>query len=338
MPTHRPIVFRCDADPAIGLGHLARSSRIASSLRGPSRILLVGSPLGRGLDPWAAAFDEVRVVDPGAEQTFRVAEELRASALIVDGYEVVDECFRNLVDRGLSRVAIDDGPARFVGADLLLEPNLGSVADGYEVAPRGRVRAGAPYALLAPEIALARARQRPLAARAERILVTCGASDPARMTERFVEALAGLAGRFEVRVLVGPLNPRQDASIELSKRIGAEAVVGAASIEEHALWCDMALSCLGGTASELACLGVPNLAVAIHPKQVEHQNRYAELGLIVSLGWFEAASAPAIRRRVEEVSVDLDLRSRLREACTHIVDGLGAERVAGEIVRMTEGR
>jgi ribosomal protein S18 acetylase RimI-like enzyme len=104
------------------------------------------------------------------------------------------------------------------------------------------------------------------------------------MTERFIEALSDLACGLQTRVLVGPLNPRRDALIALSRRSGSETVVDSASIEEHALWCDLALTCLGGTASELACLGVPNLAVAVHPKQIVHQDRYADLGLIVSLG------------------------------------------------------
>lgn len=338
------ILFRCEATAAIGLGHLARDASLSAALRsaGARTVLLTSHAVPATAQTWLDRFDEHAVVGDDPAATWAEVARCRASALIVDGYDLGDAFFSgasgSTAAPAVVRVVVDDGPARRFDADLVVEPNLGSGPDGYATAPGGRVLAGSSFALLAPGWASARTRLRPTAPRAHRILVSCGGSDPTGMTSRWLDAIRLTNESLEIRVVIGPLNPLRDEMVELARERNAEPLVGVDDLVDHALWCDLALTTLSGTASELACLGVPNLVVSIHPKQIPHLARYSARGFVMPMGRSDEFKPGAAAPVIKSIVADASARTRMREAGMAAVDGLGAPRLAIEILRAVASR
>ncbi|MFN8542689.1 MAG: hypothetical protein U0807_00540 [Candidatus Binatia bacterium] len=324
------VLFRCDAGPAVGLGHLARSAALARALgRAGARTALLTHASRVQAEPWLRGFD---VVGPAGDVAATLAVARAAQALVVDGYDLVDAVYGADVAEPFVRVAIDDGPPRPLGVDLLVEPNLLSDGRGYALAEGAAVVAGAAHALLDPAFAAARVSSRPVPPQARRVLVTCGAADPAGMTDRWLDALAVCTRRYDVTVVVGPLDPRRDALLARAGREGLAVVTDAIAPAAVYAAADLALTTLGGTAAELACLGVPNLAVAVHPRQRPHLARYAEAGIVHAVGWHEDLTTAALAAAIDAAATDPLLRGRLAERGRSLVDGCGAERVAAALL------
>lgn len=325
------VLFRCDAGPEIGIGHLARSAALARSLRDLGlRAVLMGQASLPGMAPWLEAFDAV--VPTAGVATVRAAARA-AAALVVDGYTLVDEFFAGDDDAGYLRVAIDDGPVRPLACDIVVDPNLQRDEADYTLVPGGIVLGGAPHALLAPAVVRARPVQPAIPARARRLLISCGAADPAGMSERYLEAALGARGPYELTLVVGPLNPRRDALLRRAARqrvrVALDTVTPAELFAAHHL----ALTTLGGTAAEMACLGVPSLATAIHERQVPHLARYARAGLLRAVHPTDASSPHRLAACIDALAGDVVERRAMAARGMELVDGGGAARVAGEIVR-----
>src|SRR5262249_34907315 len=115
-------IFRCDAGADIGIGHLARSAALAAAFRDAGvRTVLMTHAATPATSAWLECFDAVA---PAATSATVRGAARAASALVVDGYALVDEFFARAHDDPFLRVAIDDGPGRALACDAVIDPNL----------------------------------------------------------------------------------------------------------------------------------------------------------------------------------------------------------------------
>lgn len=322
-----PVAMLVDALPSDGLGHLARCRALALALRdrGIGTLAILEAPLPDAVVAWQADFDDVWVVDDS-----RQLERARdCPVVLIDSYRLVPAD----APPDARRVVIDDGPPRSLQADLIVNPNLGAAASDYPSVPGTEVLAGPAHALLRPELLPHRDA---VSARPDvrRVLVTCGATDPTWMTERYLDALDLVEGPLDVRVVVGPANSRLDAITRRAAAGGRVVVPALDDLSAIEAWADMALTTLGVTAAELAYLGVTNLTTAVDERQLPHLARYAEMGFVVGLGWHGDLTPELIAAHISELRGEPRLREALRAASRAAVDGRGAGRVATAIAKL----
>lgn len=319
------IAFRVDADETIGLGHLARATTLAEAFarRGASCVFLTTTP-----DAVRAERREVVAIaaQRGSREDALATATLAASAtrLVLDGYAFGATYAREL---GLANALwIDDGGFADDRAGLVLNHNLYATPALYPGKATSDLLLGAEFALLRGEIV--RARDLPPEPHPERrVLVTMGGSDPPNVTARVLEALDGTD--LAVRVLVGRLNPHREA-LGLRAR-GAQVIVGASNVGEHLRWADVVVSAAGGTAMEVACVGVPAVVTAIADNQRPVADALARLGLARSLGWHEDWSPEALRAAIDAA---LAAPAAMREAQRAMIDGNGKDRVAARALEV----
>lgn len=309
--------FVVAAGETVGWGHLSRCRALAAALRAHS-IRTTVSP-APGTDPALLTYG------------FDGGELSNKSPSCV----VVDVPRSEHARRSSRHVVIHDGPPGPVDADLVVNPNLVVDAHGYELPNGGRVAAGAQFALVGEDVRFAREQYPVPSAKAERILITCGAADPARVSEFAVEALSPLSGDLEIVLLIGPMNPRLQSIERAAAAEGIETRHGD-SVASIAVNCDVAVTTLGVTATELACLGVPNVAVAHSGVQLPYLESYEANGIIRGVGCITGIVPADLRRAVSEVAQSHDERIQQHEAGRSFVDGLGASRVAREIVELID--
>jgi spore coat polysaccharide biosynthesis predicted glycosyltransferase SpsG len=240
-------------------------------------------------------------------------ERVRAGVVVCDSYASrADDLLLYRADRV---VAVDDLD-RDLAVDLVVDPSPGSRPDGHRRA-RG-VAAGPRFALVDPAIC-----DRPVApprADVERVLVATGGADAPGVGGRIARALAALLPAAEIRVAVGPWGrPAAGRVVEVRCTDG---------LVDELADADLVVSAGGVTLVEALALGRPTVALALAGNQRRAVAGAVEAGAAIGATVTAAASAAA------DLARDHDRRRALFDAARRTVDGLGAARVADEIVRL----
>ncbi len=273
------------------------------------------------------------IADAGATRAAVLTSE--AAAVVVDGY-VFDEAYLAALGGLAPIVVIDDEPrcARYP-VDLLVNQNLHASPDAYAAAaPGARLLLGPRYALIRREFRTAVRTGSGEPARAVRVLVTLGGADPANVTRTAIQALEGLGDAgLEVRVLVGPLNPRAAELLGAARGAAGHVEVLHMPPDVAGLmaWTDLAVSAAGSTTWELLHIGVPLVLVTLADNQRAIATSLGHAGLALDLGWHADVTAESIAAAIMALAADGPRRRRMAEQGRLLVDGLGAGRVAVEI-------
>lgn len=318
------LVVRADADPELGLGHLARAVALAEVVaeRTGAEPVLVGRAtpvLVEFLAGRQATLEPLLADGYGAEQ---IAELLdRHTLLVSDTAELDEQALQAVAATGARHVAIDDfGRHAAWPCDVVVNPNLGVTQ---EYAGARRVLVGPRYALLRREIVAAAASARgSVPARARRLLVCFGGGTWSPPVARLLAALAPLADDgVEIRATIDERVPD-----------GINAVPRA-TLPEQLAWADAALLSGGVVKYEAAACGVPSLLVAVVPHQETISELFAARGAAEYLGPAESIDLAATVERVRGLLASGNRRETLARAGRSLVDGRGAQRVADALLQ-----
>src|SRR5262249_31311694 len=100
-------------------------------------------------------------------------------------------------------------------------------------------------------------------------------------------------------------------------------------------WADVAITAGGSTCWELACLGLPSVALVLAQNQREIACALAECGAVINLGDASQIETGAITDALLRLIADTLLRSHMHEVGRGLVDGKGALRVVDILSRST---
>jgi UDP-2,4-diacetamido-2,4,6-trideoxy-beta-L-altropyranose hydrolase len=339
------VVIRADADDRIGAGHVVRSAALASALHAlGAPVILATTPLipalTADLDPDLKILPlAARHPDP---RDLSAVRQLLTNGdwVVVDGYHF-DQAYRRALGEAQAHIAIiddlaDQGP---YATELVVNHGAGAWHLPYEGMRETRFLLGLSFALLRPEYTAA--NRAPIATRQaadhRRVLVTMGGSDPANCTAMVLGALDRLGDRcLRTTVVVGAANPHADAlKARIREMRDAGHVIDAVTasgrrMAELMSRADLAVSNAGGTLWELACCGVPTIAVTAADNQAANAQVAARLGLAVVVAG--VPTPEAVADAIRTVLADNSLRQQLTRRGRARVDGGGAERVARAIV------
>jgi spore coat polysaccharide biosynthesis predicted glycosyltransferase SpsG len=318
------ILFHTSGDHAIGLGHVVRCLALADALREEAPGC---RPTFR---PEGAAEAVVRLVEAAG---YSLGPAPEPEALVVDVPATDPSLFREFAG---VKVSIDDpGPARFE-ADLafamLYEPRAARPAGSRTVDLRGL-----PYVILKTEfrgIPL-----KPIAARAENILICQGGSDTYGMTPRICSALRALEGNPEIHVVLGPAFLHEE---ELVRALGEDRRFhihrNLPSLWPRMVAADLCVSAAGMTSLELAAAGVPMILVVTEAKEAETASLLQRDGAALFPGGPERVADGTLLREVRGLLEDARRREALSRTAQQRVDGRGAVRVATAILGAIQRR
>jgi len=333
------LVIRADAGHQIGVGHSMRCLALGQAWQdlGGSVIFVscnLPESLAHRLEQENFQIEDIDAV-PGstsdADHTSKSASSANTNTVVVDGYHFSDEFRQRIRGAGCRIVAVDD-LGRMTPADLILNQNLGASADDYPTrTDHTTILAGCRFAMLRREYreqsqASIRVRQK-----IERVLVSCGGSDPTMATERILESLIHLTSKqIEVIAVAGSSNPRVKSlqkladSLPLSVRIEHNCQDMATLMQ----WADIAIVAAGSTCWELACLGLPMIAVIAADNQVRVAQAIDNNGLGWNAGWIEGDAQNNISRCINHITKDSSLLTDASQRGRRLIDGQGASRVA----------
>ncbi len=326
-------LFRCDASPAIGAGHVTRCLALAEELNdsGWRTCFAVGPETIPTLPALAENGFEVRVLD-GADsgpEVLRAAVLGHADLLVVDHYQC-DAAFEKAC-RSFARkiLVLDDATGRKHDCDVLIDAAAaGPQSYAKHVPDHARVLTGPAYALMRRSFvsrraeALARRDGRPV----KEILVSCGATDPMNATLLVLGALDDIARDFVVTVVLSSRGRHVDA-IRDRLRGKVRLLLDAEDMAGLMTNADLAIGAPGASAYERAVLGLPTILVTLAENQRGIARMMGDAKAAVDGGMLDDGFVPRLRRAVERLLADSGARKRLSEAASALVDGRGATMV-----------
>jgi len=328
-------LFRTDASPEIGGGHLMRCRTLATALsaHGWECVFLTTKDAIGFLNGAAFGFPLETLSDDagaGIAQTAGGGFDLA----VVDHYGL-DREFETALKAHVGRLAVlDDAPSRPHDCDFLADPTPGRAdADYRPLVPDGcRLLLGPQYILLRPEIAELRDRRRDPRATVGRILVTMGASDPPNVTGTVIAALAdNLPPGIAVDIIVGPANShwRDLSALDLPR--GAVLHRDPLDMPQLMAAADLAITAAGTTCWEIAFLGLPALTVTLAENQVAVARTVAESGATCDLGPVDGGFGKRLAGALGSLLADPSRRAKMSAAGRTLVDGRGPERMAAAL-------
>jgi spore coat polysaccharide biosynthesis protein SpsF len=342
-------IFRADATPDVGAGHAMRMLAIAEAwVLADGNAACLGTLPASIADRFVERGIEVHPVPtrikPGSAADAlwlrESAEARRAAIVVADGYDL-DARWLAAIRGPFVTAYLDDFSQQDLPVDVVLAPNAS--AGKYGSIP---VLAGATYMPLRAEFRQNQARERSFEGQPLELLLTFGASDPARLSLPALRATLSIAKDIPLRitVLAGPMHPELEALHALAATAEDEArrpVIVHDAKDVAALFAsvDLAIAAAGSTAWELAAMGVPMLLVAVADNQRVVIDPLVAAGAAERLG-LEAAKdegklAGAIQTFVRAGPSTFRTMARAGEK---LVDGRGAERICRALVEIAAAR
>src|ERR1017187_7346284 len=339
------LLIRADGNAVIGSGHVMRCLALAEGWQrvGGRAVFALAecTPalerrlLSDGIE--AMRLDVIRGGARDATQTAELAKERHVAWIVADGYRFDTAWQREIKDSGLRLLLWDDyGHAQHYCADLILNQSLNASAKMYSRRdPSTRLLLGMRYVQLRREFLDWRNTRRDTPARARKVLVTFGGSDPDNVTGKVIQAIGDLQD-VEATVVVGGSNPNvkflKSSISDLSYPI--RLVVDALNMPELMAWADLCVSAAGSTCWELAFLGVPSILTVIAKNQKSIAESLEEAGIARNLGLAAAVSPGAIAKEIDILARSPQKRSAMSERSRSLVDGAGASRVVNVLRRV----
>lgn len=322
------VLFRADAGPDIGLGHVMRCLALAGAL---ARTGAACTFLGQEYPPAVRETIESRghrtlAVEPNRQEpqaTLQRMREADADVVVVDMYGITEDYLSQLRKQGVVLVSLDDHNLMPFPSHLVVNPNRFALDMEYRSSTGDtQFLLGPSYCLLREEFAQARGKRRRIGPHGRRLLVSMGGSDLGGLTAKVVRAVAPLG--LEMVVIQGAAATAFSAQAWPDVRV----VVNPPNMARWMLWADAAVTCGGGTVYELAATGTPGIVLALGPDQEQNAAAMETEGTAINLGMGAGATERAIADAVKALMGDSKRRQSMSRRGREVVDGKGAERVA----------
>jgi UDP-2,4-diacetamido-2,4,6-trideoxy-beta-L-altropyranose hydrolase len=356
------VALRVDASLDIGTGHVMRCLTLADALRAagadcrflcrehPGNLITLIRDRGFPVSVLGAVDEGARILpaddhappDAGwlgcdwrkdASQTQQALASWRPDWLVLDHYALdsrweieLQGCYEHLL-------VIDDLADRTHQADVLLDQNLGRLAEDYRDLVPGHCRhlIGPRYALLRPEFAEWRKwslERRQKGGPVKRLLVSLGGVDKDNVTGQLLDALyeINLPESMEITVVMGASAPWLEEVRERARRMlrDTEVVLNVNDMARRMGEADLAIGAAGSTTWERCCLGLPTIVLVLAENQKEIAQVLHAEGAAHAL-----LATDAMAELVHQWSTitQRDYLDRLSRRAAGLVDGRGGDRV-----------
>lgn len=355
--------IRTDASPVIGTGHFVRCLNLAKSLIAQnSKVTFISRALDSSLSKLVNNAG-CRVVDLSLQnrsmdqspddystwlgvsqyddicQCLDVIDDKKNASIIVDHYGVNEEWFNEAKKKCEKLVVIDDLANRTLNVDLVVNQNPGWTKFDYAhlVGQQTKLLIGPQFAIISRKYESTRhnlirnfTNLGPL-----RILVSLGGTDIENITGKIARILERLQKNrdYVVTLVAGPMNPNSNDLESISERSNGKIKMlrGKNCLVDAYLCHDVAIGAVGGSAWERCCLGLPCILVPIATNQEPAAKILQKVGAGLLLEYGHYNFECHLREALLKIS-NKDLRRAISNNAMQICDGLGARRVAEEII------
>lgn len=340
-------MFRADAGADIGYGHVMRCLSLARALRKMKmRCIFVSCNsvphkviAQNGFELFVLNTDEKEMLSE-LEKVRQLIGKLSPRFIVVDSYRVSSAYMRALRELA-PLIYIDDVKAFPYPCDVLVNYNIYG-EDWLQDYQSGQAEfatkllLGLQYVPLREEFACCLPHT--IRWRVKNILVSTGGADTQDMTRRTLALIRRNSKWCDIQFhfLVGALNPYKHQIKEMASKMGnVKLHFQAKNISGLMQACDMAVSAAGSTLYELCACGTPTVTYILADNQISGAKAFAEQELILVAGDCRYAGfEKKLSERMETMISSRELRQVTSKRMQSHVDGTGAMRLAGDLLKL----
>ena len=338
------IWIRADANKKIGTGHVMRCLSVAKALqqRGEQVCFLVADTNAvQLLESHGQAYRILNsdYMNPETEvpQLKRMYLTDNPRIVLVDSYFATPDYIRGM--REFVPVGyMDDTGRTDLSVDILINYNIFAKKALYcNQDIHTKYLLGLQYVPLREEF---REIEYKVKEKAERVLLTTGGSDKYNLAGLLLRSALENKETAELRysVVSGIYNPYSDDLLQIAKRHkNVEIHCNVSNMSELMQESDIAVSAGGSTLYELAAVGVPMICFSFVDNQERIVEGFCEQQLVCYGGNYLLQKESMITEVVEHMAKlagDNELREIYSRRQRAIVDGQGAARIAGELMKL----
>lgn len=287
------IVFRCDASPHIGTGHVMRCLTLAQKFK-ERRFHVSFLSTQETLETVRALRESGFPVHIGNEMS-------HADWLVVDHYGL-DKSYESAARRWTKNImVIDDLADRAHDCDLLMDQTYGRDPSDYKalVPETCKILAGAQYALLRKDFSRLRQTLDRDFSKAQRVLISFGGINPKGATEYTLSMIRGYKEKsLDIDVVTGAgalsLLSVKDAvaAIENDGFHKITLHLDTPHIANLMVQADLCIGAAGATSWERCCLKLPTIALELADNQKLVLENLEKAGAIYNMGSVDTLKAP----------------------------------------------
>ena len=343
--TKRFAVFRADASPTIGGGHIMRCLSLADTLtaRGWRCAFAVGAGSVEVVPQLASSVHDVTVLSAGSEAAPDLAQNWPEGCdlLVIDHYQLASGDEVNYRSWAHRIAILDDLADRPHDCDFLLDPAPDHVGAYTQLTPADcRVLGGPSWALLQEPFSAYR-RHGKVAVRQQlhRLLISFGTVDRFGLCALTLEAVSQAGLSVETDIVIGGASPQLDnLRAAVSRCPNAELHVDSLRGFELMAAADLAVGAGGTTAWERCTLGLPAIVIVTSKNQSGVAAALEDCGAAVTARR-EALSVEDIAKLLRSLAGDSARLAEMSSAAFGLCDGHGVQRFATlvEDVRVSDG-
>lgn len=329
------LLFRTDASPEIGAGHLLRCLALAQCARRAD------------VDTqWISYCPDAalrrRVEDIGVKTLWLDSPRHRTDLItdaqpdwaVLDGYNFDLRCQKSIRSTCVRLLTLDDHRhLASYDADIILNQNIGAGRATYNCPPGCVILRGLDYCLIREEFLKAAPKSRRQGA-PRRILLTMGGSDPSNASLALMKALEICRPDAETTVLAGSLNTHKDKLHAFASKAETKFKVVEAVDDMSALLpeMDFVISAAGSTCWELCLLGLPMALVTLAGNQEPVAWGLEQADAAVRLADARVGiDVEKVAKKLSAILADSASMERRARTASKLVDGMGAKRVLRSI-------
>jgi spore coat polysaccharide biosynthesis predicted glycosyltransferase SpsG len=350
------VLFRCDASPTIGLGHLVRCLALADELHQNHGVAVSFAMRASPLASEMVKRRSYPTLHPPDGAAFDYEAWLRdcilksgAQIFVVDVRDDLPQAALNaLAGKGTMIAVLDDLSDRRWAADIAFYPPVPQVRRVDWSGFRGRLCVGWEWIILRSQFAESTPRRHNSKCTLL-LLIAMGGSDPAGLTLKAVRAVDRLDGDgdgdfestiFESTIIVGAGFCHRQSLEDLLGQTRRRYTVREDVSEMSAAMAqaDLAICSFGMTSYELAAMGVPAVCVCLTEDHAQSASALVAAGMGISVGVNDQDTETRLAAAVEGLLVDKNAWAQMSARARELVDGRGASRIAELLVRTAAGR
>jgi len=333
------IVFRCDASPDIGLGHLIRCLTVAKELQRQKQIIFATIEDGTNSYIREAGFEIFFKEEDETEEKYlkRLNHNIHPDIIVIDkkypySIESLNDCKQN----NIKIIMIDNVCEGLSKCDEIIFPNAHldkNVLREYLSLERiNQVKAGPEYIILRDEILALKNKINHNLHNPPNIVVTTGGTDSEGVLLKLTPWLKATKLKANIILLIGQAFKHKDKLEKLIINLPDNFQILPYSLEEF-LKADIVICTFGVSIYEMIYLKIPTICIS-HSRENTYGARILKgrYGVIEDLGFIENVAPQQIDLSIKKLLKNKTYYQKIIRKCDNLIDEKGTKRIGKIIV------
>ncbi|TFB09344.1 hypothetical protein E3V08_00440 [Candidatus Atribacteria bacterium MT.SAG.1] len=333
------IIFRCDASPDIGLGHLIRCLSVAKELQKQNQIIFATTK-----DDMISYIKEVgfKIIFKEKGETEekylkRLNHIVHPDIVVIDKkYPYSIESLSDFKQNNIRVIIIDNVCEGLLECDEIIFPNAHldkNVLKKYLSAERiNQVKTGPEYVILRDEILALKEKINNNLHNPQNIVVTTGGTDPEGVLLKLIPWLKEMKLKANILILIGQAFKYKNELEKIIINLPDNFQVLPYSLEEF-LKADIVICTFGVSIYEMIYLQIPTICISHSRENAKGAKILKErYGTIENLGFVKNLTPQNLHISIKKLLENGTYYQKIIQKCNDLLDGKGAKRISNVII------